>query len=89
MLSLMACNRASIAKLTRPKFPEPLRYLYDWWLEAGIMGRNDSGRLTWEGVGKWAELMKHRPEPHEWDAIAKIDSAWQAGLVPPKDEYMG
>lgn len=59
-----------------PELPEVLAYLWVWFLEldqtrqvtmAGLAA------LTYTDIKSWAELTGRKPQPHEVDALMKMD----------------
>ncbi len=65
-------------RLRGPEFPEPLRYLYDWFHEL-LAGRgvdmNGLMPLSFTELDAWARQTRRRPEPHEVRALFLLDAA--------------
>lgn len=87
-LSASRGNTDAAEKLRPRSFPEPLRYLYDWWgdLNAGRPDGVNGGRLTWEGLDAWARRTKTSIQPHEARGLFSVDSAWRSAWAPEPAE---
>lgn len=65
------------AQLRGPRFPEALRYLWEWYLDLrrgfdrGGMGESS---LTWTVFDAWARRTQNDPEPHEVAALFRLDA---------------
>lgn len=63
--------------LREPSFPEPLRYLWEWFNElsagrgAGMAGMMP---ISWESIDAWARLTGQEPNPRECRALMAIDA---------------
>ena len=73
-------NVEAIEALRERPFPEPIAYLWRWLLEIR-RGLGMDG-LTWQAIGWWARFTKHRPQPHEVDALFAIDAAMRETIEP-------
>lgn len=62
--------------LTGPAMPESMEYLWRWYTELA-QGKSEGmlgvGPLTWVDIDAWARHMQRSPEPHEVEALFRID----------------
>lgn len=76
-------NSDAIAKLTPPPFPDAVDYLYDWFNELSArrpLAMHGVSPITHEGIKAWRENMDLHPEPHEVEAILRMDTVWRNAL---------
>lgn len=67
-----------------PPFPEPLRYLWEWFHEAAF-GRSGGGfgpaQLSWQDLRAWSEMTATDLRPWEAKTILRLDAllmeAWE------------
>jgi hypothetical protein len=68
---------ASAAKaLDGPELPEPLEYLWVWFLELDrtrTAGLNGPDPLTYPIIESWARLMHRHPTPSDVDLLLQMD----------------
>jgi hypothetical protein len=64
---------AALASPQGPSFPEPLDYLWSWFIQHS-MGMASGGMsypvITWEGLQAWSWLMQIELEP--WEAAVMV-----------------
>jgi hypothetical protein len=66
---------AALASPEGPPFPEPLDYLWAWFLRHS-MGMASGGMshpvITWEGLRAWCVQMRIEMEPWEADVMVQL-----------------
>lgn len=68
-----------VAELEGPRFPESLRYLWDWHRELRMGIRE---MMTWVDLDAWSRQMRKHPTPSENEALFYLDAIFRN---PPKD----
>ncbi len=62
-----------------PPFPEPLRYVWNWYQEirAGVQGNGMIYPVvTWEALDCWARLMRQQVQPRDYRTIIALSNMW-------------
>ncbi len=75
-------------EIQAPPFPEPLRYLWNWFLEirAGVQGNGMTYPvITWEALYCWTALMRQDLAPREAATIVTLGNIW-ASIMAEKAE---
>lgn len=69
---------AGIEQPNEMPFPDPLSYLWEWFMElgSGRTGGFGPNPLTWEGISAWCDLTGTRLSPWEVRAIKALDCAY-------------
>jgi hypothetical protein len=68
------------ASLTPPAFPEPLAYLWSWWLDlcaARPEGQHGLAALTYRDLHAWAALTGAEPTAWEVTVLLAIDRTYR------------
>lgn len=77
-------NPEAIEALRERPFPDPIAYLWHWVLEIR-RGLGMDG-FTWQALTGWSRFTKHRPQPHEVEALFAIDAAMRETTTPEQQK---
>lgn len=67
---------SAMKALDGPELPEPMEYLWDWFLELDrtrTAGMNGPDPLTYPILEAWARLMDRHPTPMDVDLLLQMD----------------
>jgi hypothetical protein len=62
-----------------PPFPEPLRYLWEWFqeLRTGVQGNGQTYPvITWEAIYCWSQLTHQEVSPRDARVIVALSNSW-------------
>lgn len=74
----------SKAKLVPPPFPEPLAYLWEWWMDlhaARPEGQQGIAPLTYGELHAWCQLTGSNPTPWEVSVLLHLDRTYRTTIT--------
>lgn len=72
--------------IARPAFPEPLRYLWNWFkeIQGGVQGNGTTYPvITWEALHCWMRLTREELSPRDARMIVALSNIW-VGIMAEK-----
>ncbi len=72
-----------------PSFPEPLRYVWDWYQEirSGVQGNGTTYPIvTWEALDAWARRTRQDPDPRDARVIISLGNMWSGIMAEKKPD---